>query len=338
MGKVTADRIQDVPIEFYGIAKRDPSKFARAYGCYALDSIHPFFANTDVIKKSINFNRESPFNGDSYSFHNNFICNDVFRRYIHIDLGWKRDRCGIAMCHVPKGVTISRQTGQNSSFVDRRPLPFLYYDFIGVINPERGVEIQFDFIIELIHILSSDLHFDLALVTYDGWQSVGSIQRLNREGFLSGNLSVDRTAKVLVIDRDTPNGIREKSTSGKYLTPWENYKDALIDERIEVPFYNPEIPNRLNQDITLYEEELLNLEEDGDKKKIDHPADGTKDLMDAIVGAGLEACVNEWGIEDYDTSKHKFYRDDENLPMEKPLSFIDKSIEDIYEDNDTIGF
>lgn len=362
MAGYTFEAIQEVPIEFYEQAKRDPVGFARKYGCWPLESLLPFFRDRQSVKDSIE-NRANPFDGMSFSFDKTFKCGDDFRRYIRVDLGLNRDRCGIAMCHVPKFVSIERTYLEgDKSFVDRRPLPYIYYDFIGVIQGSQDDEIQFDYVIELIHKVSKDLGFDIGMVTYDGWQSISSIQRLRNEGYIAATMSTDRTSNYVVLDINEKNGFKEVSTKGRWIAPWESYRDALLDRRVSVPFYNPKLLTRQNSDITLYEEEAYSLEEDTKRKKVDHPPGGSKDLMDAIVGCAFIAIVNEYGIveavsedtkeerfvsrkdsikrkaEIIDKESRKFLVNDGSLPDNKGDAFK-KSIEDIFsDDDDVVGF
>ncbi|RJR27664.1 hypothetical protein C4561_01805 [candidate division WWE3 bacterium] len=352
MGRIIRSFIQDVPVEYLPLAERDPVTFARTLGCDPVEALMPFFTDRDALLRSIDTDKNNPFDGISCSFSEEFVCRDEFRRYMHVDLGYKRDRCGLAMCHVPRGVSVSRDVIVGSdSFVDRRPLPFVQFDFVGVIQASPNIPIQFDAIIELIHRVAGELGFPLVLVTYDGWQSISSVQRLNREGYLAAVMSVDRTTKYVVLDVHEPQGFREESTNGRYMMPWEGYRDLILDGRVRIPFYNPCLHNRLNPDVTLYEEESMHLEEDVKKGKVDHPPNGSKDLMDAIVGAALSASINEWGIPERPedlrrVSKQtkevtKSRREDKfnvNLEREDKKQDMDLGLDDVFSDSNPVGF
>jgi hypothetical protein len=87
-------------------------------------------------------------------------------------------------------------------------------------------------------------------VTYDGFQSKESMTMLRKAGIRSSYLSVDRTTE-----------------------PYEVLRDAIYDGRVLI--YDNEI----------LRQELSTLEYYAEKKKVDHPPKGSKDIADAVAGA-----------------------------------------------------
>lgn len=89
----------------------------------------------------------------------------------------------------------------------------------------------------------------------DGFQSADLLQRIQRLGIRAGRLSVDQTSS--------------SDPCGAY----EALRLAVAEGRVRFPFNETVI------------EELLALEHDRRKNRIDHPPNGSKDLADAQAGA-----------------------------------------------------
>ena len=75
------------------------------------------------------------------------------------------------------------------------------------------------------------------------------LQELGRHGFGVSHLSVDRTTD-----------------------PYLSFKDAIADQRIWLP-RNP-----------VLQREATNVQIDYKRNKVDHPVNGSKDVLDAVVG------------------------------------------------------
>ena len=182
--------------------------------------------------------RENPIDEDG-SFKNWFNNKDGFTRFVHVDLALKRDRAALCMAHCAGFKEI-----QTSMGIER--LPIINIDLVFSWEASVGAEINFASIRQMI----VDLHrkFDVALVTFDRWQSVEMIQSLRSMGINSDFHSVKKT------DYDT-------------------LMSCIYDTRLR-GYWNE----------LLVEEELLKLKLYGNNK-IDHPSTGSKDLADAVAGA-----------------------------------------------------
>jgi hypothetical protein len=119
-----------------------------------------------------------------------FRATDREPRYVHIDLGLRRDACGIAMA------TATNQEGK----------PVVVVELMHRITaPMRG-EVDLAQVREFVLALRAR-GFALAQVSYDGWQSADSQQILRRHGLEVETVSVDRdsgayeTLKELAGDR-----------------------------------------------------------------------------------------------------------------------------------------
>lgn len=174
--------------------------------------------------------------------------------HIHIDIGLSRDCCGFAMAHA--------EDGNEKAVVDlvlriaseRRATQLM--DKLQPIDMILGME-QVDlggFDPEPYGVLGiiADLAgrgFFIAKVTFDNFQSVHSRQQLERRGFMTDLLSVDRDTSA-----------------------YDTFKTVLRTGRLEVPPHS----------WVLHEAKRLELVKG---KKVDHPPNGSKDLTDGVAGA-----------------------------------------------------
>lgn len=174
-------------------------------------------------------------------------------RFGHIDLGVTRDSAGIAVCHVPKFVTLDREFTTET-------LPFIRYDFILEVTPPKNGEIEFETIRRLLYRVR-ELGLNLKWVSLDTYQSRDTLQILARKGFIVDTISVDTSPD-----------------------PYDTLKSAIYDGRVWAPKHDKA------------QTELLRLEQDPKTKKIDHPADYSKDCADAMAGAayGVSRMIEVW--------------------------------------------
>lgn len=176
--------------------------------------------------------------------------NDPRKRVVHIDLATSPDgdALGMAMGHV-----------EEIREVEDEDKPYIVIDMLYRVKARPGYEIQLSDIRRVIYELRDERKFKVKKVTYDGFQSTDSIQQLRKKRFMADNLSVDRST-----------------------LPYEDLRDAIIDERLEFPPYVTfrNIGDTDEEQIAI--RELMQLEDTG--KKIDHPTKGSKDLADAMAG------------------------------------------------------
>ena len=163
-------------------------------------------------------------------------------RYIHVDLAQKKDACGIAM---------GREDG--TTVVNGEARVKVYIDIMIQLKALPGKEILFSDVRQLIYDIR-DRGFPIALVSYDGWQSIDSIQILNQQGINSEVLSVDRTVE-----------------------PHETLKSCIQDNRID--YYQHQV----------FIDEIQGLEL-VKGVKVDHPPKGSKDVADAMAGVAFWIC------------------------------------------------
>ena len=183
------------------------------------------------------------------------------RRYVHIDLGATRDACGLSMSHKPvpgcpyyepprrRGV----QVAEDAPPVNPKGKRIVLDVCLQVAPPrerEAKAEISFEAIRQIIRDWDDrGFHVRGGQVSFDGWQSLDSQQQLRREGYHVEEFSLDR-------DTEGHDTLQELINS-----------DALS-------FYAYPILIREAKQLSLLH-----------GKKVDHPKNGSKDVVDAVAGS-----------------------------------------------------
>lgn len=250
--KVDETEEWEVPMDFYGVAQANPEKFLRDFGARPALVLEAFDRDSDIINRKINKSRTNPID-DRGAIINSFtnktpegMIIDREPRYIHIDLAYKKDACGLAM---------GKLNGFDTSNGDRKPK--VWIDLMMQMKPKPDQEIMFEEVRQIIYGLR-DRGFNIKKVTYDGFQSVDSIQILKSRGIQAETLSMDRT------------------TEG-----YDTMKELIHTDRMD--YY--EFPAFLKEYRTL---EMVK------GKKVDHPPGGSKDVADAVAGV-CYSIVKEMG-------------------------------------------
>lgn len=132
----------------------------------------------------------------------------------------------------------------------RELLPVGVVEMACTITPDANNEIDVAEVRAFVKHLKDKYGYPIKAVTYDNVDSRESIQQWRKSGMRAGQLSVDRGD-----------------------AHYKQFRDAMYDQRVYLP------------DDELLTTEILELEYDEDKNKIDHPVKGTKDCADAVCGA-----------------------------------------------------
>jgi len=241
-----------VPIEYEDEFKQNPERAMRDYGAQPSMAIQGFFNDPDVIKKMANYNRKHPIDpktGEFAEWFYNLRSSENYdpdKRFIHIDLGLNKngrgDNCGFCLGKFAGWKESKSIEGK----IEKRPKIFI--DFMLRISARSARdEIQFEDVRQYIYKLK-DIGYNIAKISFDGWNSIDSLQTLNSAGFNAELLSIDRNPE-------------------SYYT----LKSALLDGRLDYYYYQPFI------------DELSQLEEIKGNK-IDHPRSGKKDVADCVSG------------------------------------------------------
>jgi hypothetical protein len=256
--------IIDVPVEYKNNFVQDIHIALRDLAGKSTQATHKFITSAEKVNDSLG--RENPIKQlvislDFFNIQDRLIDYVDFTkiipssnpRFIHIDLGIKYDKTGIACTRldgIVKLDTIDPIT------LDRRTTESLVYytEFVMYIEPKAGQEVPIykikDFILDL-----NSRGFPIAIVTTDGFQSTNLRQDLTLRGF---------NAELLSVDRSTD--------------PYSEFKMAILEGR-----WNGVIH-------PILEDELMNLQLTD--KKVDHPIGKSKDGTDAICGSIWSARIN----------------------------------------------
>jgi hypothetical protein len=175
-------------------------------------------------------------------------------RFIHIDLAVNRDAAGFAMGCINGSKEVTRWDNEGKK-ITLHDWTF-WVDIQLRIKALPGDEIDFGKIRQFIIFLRDFLHFRVSLVSADQFQSVQMLQDLRKAGFKTKQTSVDKTS-----------------------VPYDVLKLLHMEGRIDTYEYAP------------YSDEILRLKDIvlGNKRKIDHPAGGSKDVSDAVAGVAFNA-------------------------------------------------
>ena len=262
---------------------KSPEDAKRIYECEGSTAQEGYFKYKSRIKEIINKNRVSPVEGDPI-WTNDILklkFKDFFRPiknqgyYIHIDLAKGKesgDYLGIALGHFSRNKTINlseeyvkeltKTEGFSAASLSTIKQPAAVIDFMMQVRARPGQEIIFDEIRQFIQGLYK-VGFNIKMVTYDGWQSVDSVQLLTKSGIQSEVQSVDRNTEA-----------------------YDTLKEQIYKGLLDI-YHHP---------VFIRECEELMRKPNG---KIDHPElsyrrsleegrkEGSKDVADAVAG-----CVN----------------------------------------------
>lgn len=295
------------PEKFAGQYKKDPIEAAAKYECKPARAINPYFRNEQAVKSAFFAVPQEPIavsyvpDGNTwkpeYKFADNFIPVVGARYSMHGDLAHKGDRAGISMAHVVYQEEfedlVYDEDGAEIQVREMRPnvkIDFcISYEADITTSPPREIQIRWarQLCFELIK-----RGFNIQRFTFDGFQSLDSMQILEDRGIESERVSTDRSTE-----------------------PWRNLKDLIHDGRIWIP----ERPLVMN--------ELLSLNQ-LPNGKVDHPISGSKDEADALACAALGA-VFLGGEEDPDGGEAK-YEEFEILVGNKVEKFAGFELIDTY--------
>lgn len=173
------------------------------------------------------------------------------RRALHLDIGYSGagDAAGIVMGHV------SHLVGTEE---DEEEKPYIVIDCIIRVKAGPGQEVMLSDLRQYIYDIRNR-GFRLSKVTMDGFQSTDTMQQLRKKRFNVSYLSVDKSK-----------------------LPYEDLRDAIYENRISIPRYMTELSPGDGDLVNIAYKELSELEDTG--KKIDHNAQGSKDVADGLAG------------------------------------------------------
>lgn len=264
-------KILEVPIEWYDEFRRDVEGSVRDLGGEVTRAIRPFFEDTEIIFRACDLGQAEglvhPWSRDETTMEDGSVPKfDLLFKHDEKENRWRPLRHPTAnrYAHVDlattgdsAGLAIVHIAGWKTVMREGKQSvePVYETDLLLRINPHQGGEIRFSKIRSIFYMLRG-YGMSFRKITYDSWQSTDSLQELESRGFRADTLSVDRD-----------------------ISPYVQLKDAMADGRVRMYFYERAVT------------ELSRLERKVDK--VDHPANGSKDVSDALAGAVWGAFTSE---------------------------------------------
>lgn len=209
---------------------------ARDYGCEATRSEESYFRNPEILEVRANRNREHPVHASGVFKEFFKPKNEIY--FLHADFSARHDATGIAMSHY-----------------DYRTDKIVVDLMLRIAVPSHG-EIYLSRSREIILDIQRRGFF-LKKVTFDTWQSLETLQKLQSLGINAEFFSVDKDTKA-----------------------YDTLMELISDDKLDYYYYQPFIT----------EAKMLRLIKG---KKVDHPATGSKDVSDAVAGCVYQTMIQK---------------------------------------------
>lgn len=280
--------------------RRNPEKAKMTYECLGGESVGGYVGKKYMLSRMFTPEFENPIQGDLISVDGSLLPTLKFKDWfqgtpgrlyaIHVDLATGNkiegnDCAGISMVHVDKmfprfdeklkkdlydeGIVVDFVESDPELMVIRKGI---VVDLALQITSKPKTEIQFSDVRKFIMRLKEQFNFNIIYTTYDGWQSKDSVQILNQSGINANNFSVDKNNEA-----------------------YDTWKELMYQQLVRC------YPHPIG------EREAKELQVNGNGK-VDHPDEswerfvteqtnkGSKDVMDAIVGA-LKTAYDNFSLE-----------------------------------------
>ncbi len=252
------DNIDRALCDYAGISSSDLTKYIAAFrwqACKNQELRNPFIQ--DIIEVG-----NAP--EDNVQYKDYFDISRVDPKmkfkplYIHLDMSISGDKTGIA------GVWIrGKKPPKDGQQASSQELMFQLAFSVSVKAP-KGYQISFEKNRQFIYWLKSQ-GFNIKGISSDTFQSADMLQQLQSKGYNYSIISVDRVEKV----NDTTHICK----------PYHYFRNTLYEERF------------IMYDSLQLTTEALDLERNS-AGKVDHPENGSKDAIDAVVGSMWNASQN----------------------------------------------
>jgi hypothetical protein len=305
--------------------REDPVMARAKYECRPARAINPYFRNAQAVDASFRLVDREPLaisyvlEADAVSHRRVWVPAYNFSDTLfpvrgaiytmHADMAVAGDRAGIAMAHVMdyKEIQTVTEDEDGASHALREIRPIVKVDFCvpftadNSMDPPREIQIRWarQLCFELIR-----RGFNIRMFTFDGFQSTDSMQILESRGIETDKISTDLSEE-----------------------PWRNLRDLMYEGRLEIPKLS--VPGLDEKAVPfLLREELLSLSK-LPNGRIDHPADGSKDLADALAGAVMSA-VQHGGREEAGQARRHYAPDTFTTGKTAELPFGTGTLDDIW--------
>ena len=300
----------DVPDDYKQLFIIDPDRGIRDVLARPVESIFPFFRRKDLVHKAFNKDRVNPINEETLELLDSLEPETEVPYFVHVDLGQNRDAVGMGLVHASGIKRVKHISVIHDKVITEEILqPNIVADFVLRHKAKKGEEVDFSAIRDILYELQNRGFF-IKLVTYDRFQSVDSIQTLRRAGFIVANLSVDRTSTKVIVDYEQRDGFKKISTDRQIISAMQALKDAIYEERIDIPYHEHLI------------KEMVSAEYDIVKNKVDHPPNGTIDVLQGLAGAVFNL-INNTPMASYeeitDEDRKKYFDDSYYKALESDM-------------------
>lgn len=255
--------IMDIPLELYADFNRDIDRALMDLAGVSCNIVSKFITYENLHRAHCN--RRNPFSNTVISigtldnleimdfFDPSIVPEEIYTKpiFIHLDMSLTGDRTGI-------GATAVMGLREDMAYVDGEVVPvqemiYAHVFSLGILCP-AGAQISLEKNRKFIYYLKYNLGWNIKGVSADGYQSADTLQQLNQAGFDARLVSLDKS----------PNG---------YM-----YLKASINER------------RISMlDLEELNNEVINLEQNNQTGKVDHPLNGSKDIADGLAGSLFNA-------------------------------------------------
>lgn len=274
--------------------RRNIEKAKMTYECEGGAEVGGYVSKKYMLSYMFSPAYENPIKGDLLSIDSSFLNSLQFKEFfrgtegrmyaVHVDLATGRkdvgnDCAGLAVVHVdamfPKmdeklkqdlykeGVVVEFNAGTDpDTNVTRKGI---VVDLAIQLVAKSGTEIQLSDVRKFVMRLKEQFSFNIGIVSYDGWQSKDSVQIMNQAGIPTENFSVDKNNEA-----------------------YDTWKELMYQQLVRC--YPHPIAQRESKELMIT-----------DNGKVDHPVEswdrfllegtekGSKDVIDAIVGASKQA-------------------------------------------------
>lgn len=251
-----------VPFEYKEDFEADPMDALREIGGISTRARYPYFMNVEAVAECFG-KTKSVLSASKVDFKK-----DVLRRVPlnMVNLGHPKWNRWVHIDLALTGDSAGVACGHIPRFVKVvrgttvEILPEIAMDFTLRVMPPAGGEIEFEHIRQVLYRLT-EAGLPITYVSFDSFQSRDSIQILRARNYQCGLLSLDKDT----IGHDI---LKQAVYDGRFLTP--------LDPHAKL--------------------EMISLERDIEKGKVDHPPGGSKDIVDAMAGVarGLTGRTDLW--------------------------------------------
>jgi hypothetical protein len=264
MPEADRDLVMAIPREYYSdFTTGDLLNALREIAGVSTIGRSPYFLEVNKVYAAFNVGQSSIFNLDETDFVGsrlNFAGVEVYKPELP------------RFAHIDLGITGDAAGLAIGCVDDFMPMtnygtsgfmPHIHVDGVLRIVPPKNAEILFYKIRQVIVLLRDKLGMNIKWVTLDSFQSTDTQQLLRQQGFITGTESVDVVP----------------------CRPYDFLKSAIYEGRLSMPVF------------PWLQKEILLLERDPKKGKVDHNAGGSKDCADALAGIvfGLTMRREIWG-------------------------------------------